>query len=308
MKKTGLIILIVVCLVIFFSALTGGVLLTLRTVGWQALLDRTQLQERVDTLLERAEPWGGFPLTITRRAIDETRPLDWDLDQVRLIQITAVSDQVIVSPVDQAGSARLNGVYRGSGKVGLVVVKQDDVLIIRVDYPHFGISFSDLTLQVDLPAGYGGTVKVTTVSGAIDLPAQRGQDWDALDLKSVSGSIRAANTADAGVTFSTVSGQVGLSGLSAPVTGKTTSGQLDLSYDRAAPTTLSTVSGDVTLHLPPSSVFKLDFTTVTGNFSHEGLDLDVTTQGSRKISALSGQGGLAFAVSTTSGSLTLSAN
>jgi uncharacterized membrane protein len=61
---------------------------------------------RRDTLLERAGPWGGFPLTITRREIDETRPLDWDLDQVRLIQITAVSDQVIVSPVDQAGSAR----------------------------------------------------------------------------------------------------------------------------------------------------------------------------------------------------------
>jgi hypothetical protein len=68
--------------------------------------------------------------------------------------------------------------------VGLVVVKQNDVLTIRVDYPSFGISFSDLTLQVELPAGYRGTVKVTTVSGAIDLPAQRGQDWDALDLKS----------------------------------------------------------------------------------------------------------------------------
>ncbi|NLO35927.1 MAG: DUF4097 domain-containing protein [Clostridiaceae bacterium] len=308
MKKTGLIILIVICLVIFFSALTGGVLLTLRTVGWQALLDRTQLQERVDTLLERMGPLDIFPLTITRRDIDETRELDWDLAQVRTIQISAVSDRVTVLPVDHGGSARLNGVYRGTGDVGLVVVKQGDVLSIRVDYPRFGMSFSDLSLQVSLPAGYRGTVKVTTVSGAIDLPADRSQDWDALDLKSVSGAIQVANAANAGVTFSTVSGQVSLKELGAPVSGKTTSGKLDLSFSRAAPTTLHAVSGDITLHLPISSDIKLDYTTVSGRFSHEGLDLNVTTQGSRKVSAQSGQGSQTVTVSTTSASLHLTAH
>jgi hypothetical protein len=302
MKKTGLIVTIVICLIIFFTTLTSGVLLTIRTIGWQDLLDQSKIQDRLHNIIERFDFMADLP-TREQFNIDETKTLD--LTNIKAIEISGVSESITVHATAGTGSATLKGSYRAISPIGWVVEAQGDVLKIYSPYPRFGVLYSNLSMTVAIPQTYAGTVKVSSVSGAVSLPDAQPVDWSQLDVSTVSGGIRVENAAFDAIKASSVSGAVVMKQITGTVDCKTTSGAIALDYIDYKTSTVRSVSGAIQIALPAQSSVNISYTTVSGRFTNQDLQITVVTQTSRKLDGRIGTGDQSLNVSTTSGSFTI---
>lgn len=300
MKKTGLIILIVICLIVFLTTLTGGVLLTIRTIGWQRLLDQSQVRNRLDALVEQF----GFPeeWSLRRQSFSIDEQLTLDLTGIRTIEIKGVSESIVVRPTAGAGSAVLTGTYRARSPIRWIAETQGDILKIYTDWPRFGALFSDLSIRVDIPRSFAGFVKINSVSGTVTLP-DRQADWQALTIGTVSGGIRVENASFADISASSVSGAIDLSQIRGTVSSKTTSGSITLHYLTFQKSSIRSVSGSVELTIPADSSVQVSYTTVSGRFKNQDIPLTVISQTSRKLEGRIGIGKLPLSVATTSGDL-----
>ncbi|MDW7659386.1 MAG: DUF4097 family beta strand repeat-containing protein [Bacillota bacterium] len=303
MKKTGLIVLIVICLIVFFTTLTSGVLLTIRTIGWQDLLDQSRLQDRLQSMVERFDFLTDLPSQREQFDIDDTKTLD--LTNIKIIEIAGVSESITVHATSGVGSATLKGSYRALSPIGWVVEANGDVLKIYSPYPRFGVLYSNLSMTVTIPQTFAGTVKVSSVSGAVSLPDAQQIDWNQLDVSTISGSIRVENAAFGAIKLSSISGAISLKQIMGTIDCKTTSGAIALDYDIYKTSTVRSVSGAVQITLPAQSSVNISYTTVSGRFKNQDLPITVVTQTSRKLEGKIGTGEQPLTVSTTSGSFTI---
>lgn len=303
MKKTGLIVLIVICLIVFFTALTSGVLLTIRTIGWQDLLDQSNLQDRLHNMIERFDFLADLPARREQFNIDETKALD--LTGIKTIEITGISESITVHMTSGAGNATIKGSYRALSPIGWVVEAQGDVMKIYSPYPRLGVLYSNLAMTVTIPQSYAGSVKVSSVSGAVSLPDAQQADWTRLDVSTVSGGIRVENASYDAIKASSVSGAIALKQITGTVDCKTTSGAIALDYTTYMTSTVRSVSGAIQITLPAQSSVNVSYATVSGRFTNQDLQITVISQTSRKLEGKIGAGEMPLTVSTTSGSFTI---
>jgi hypothetical protein len=303
MKKPGLVIFIILCLIIFFTTLTAGVLLTLRTVGWNDLLDQTQLQERLNNLSGYLNIISLIPGTRETFTVDELRQLD--LSDVRAVEIAGVSETITVYSAGDTASARLHGTYRSFSPVVWVTEKQGDTLKIHVEYARTGLFSNTLAYTIHIPSTYTGTVKVNSVSGKVILPDQDRLAWSDLSVNTVSGAISLAGGDLAALSCNSVSGHVDLAGATGTVQINTTSGNITVTYEQLRDSKFRSISGSVRLALPDTADCSIDFATISGQFTNQGLSISVQKQENRRLTGTIGQGQYRLDVNTTSGDLAM---
>ena len=114
MKKTGLVIVIIVCVIVLLSSLTAGILLTFRTIGWSALMDESNLRQRIEKILDDFQLEGFMFNERERFEIDEKR--SFDLAGIKTVKITAVSESVLLTASGDQLEASLSGNYSSFGK------------------------------------------------------------------------------------------------------------------------------------------------------------------------------------------------
>lgn len=304
MKKTGLVVLIIVCLIVFFTTITGGILLAVQNFGSAGLFDPAQYVSKISALLDKYSQINSIPGWGQAYELDETRNLD--LTGIDTVEIITVSEPLVVTAGDNA-FAHLSGDYRTFGaKLAWVTEKKGSLLSIHTRYPRVGILRSSLNLAVQIPASYTGSVKITTISASCVLPDDAAYLWKKLDIHTVSGRIDVANGEFGEISFGTVSGDVEIDQLNAPLSGGTTSGAINLNFRVFHVATLHTISGTVRVDLPADADGKFEFSSVSGDFQNDGMPLSLESQQNRKSSGTFGQGGDVLRVQTTSGNLVMS--
>jgi hypothetical protein len=304
MKKTGLIIVIIVCLVLFFSTLAGGVLLTVRTIGWSNLQNEVRLSERLRTLFEDLHWPAIAPGTKESFKIDETRTSD--LAGITEIKITAIAENVLVRTGGSEVSARLYGDYSSwGGQLTWFCEKQGSTLRIYADYPRFGLLWNNLAMDIVIPAEYSAVVRVSCVSGSCTIPGDQACAWSSFQFNGVSGALTSDCFGIKALKASNVSGSIRMTDCAGEIDADSVSGKINLEFAEFKGATLKTVSGQVELTLPANANADLSFTTVSGGFNNNGLDINIISQTRRKITGTLGQGGQTLAVNTVSGGLTV---
>lgn len=303
MKRPSLVVLIIVCLIVFFTTITGGILLAMRNFGSAGLFDPAQYINKISALLDKYSQVNFIPGWGQAYEFDETRNLD--LTDVDAVEIITVSEDLVVTTGDNA-FAHLSGSYRTFGaKLEWVTEKTGSTLSIHTRYPRVGMLRSNLNLAVQIPASFTGSVKITTVSASCVLSDDVACLWKKLDINSVSGKIDVARGEFGEMSFGTVSGSVKIDQLNAPLSGKTVSGAINLSFRIFHAATLNTVSGAVRVDLPSDAQGNFEFSSVSGNFRNDGMPLSQESQKNRKFSGTFGQGGDMLRVQTTSGNLVM---
>ena len=302
MKKTGLIIVIIICLIVFLSSLTAGILLTFRTIGWSALMDESNLQQRIERILNDFQLEGFMHNKRERFEIDEKR--SFDLAGIKTVKITAVSENVLLTASGDQLEASLSGSYSSFGKkIEWITEKQGDSLVIYIDYPIFGLFSSQLQTRVQIPATFTGEVLVNSVSGDCQLAGPGDCDWSLFKLKAVSGDLSIEQAEMARITCSTVSGKISIGETTAQIDGDTVSGNIDIKWRAFAESSLKTVSGKIELKLPATSACKITYTTVSGNFSNKDLSIQVIEQSKKGFIGSLNNGQQKLTVGSVSGNL-----
>ncbi|MEA4890264.1 MAG: DUF4097 family beta strand repeat-containing protein [Clostridiaceae bacterium] len=305
MKKTGLIIIIVICFVVFIACSTAGVLLTIRTIGWSNLTDQTAWQNQIGTWLQDNPIWDHVNNLGNQLSIDETR--DLDLEGINTVEITAVSEQVRLLTAGDRAYAQLKGSYHSfSQSIAWITEKQDGILKIHTRYPRFGLLSGDLAFIVQIPASYTGNVRVNAVSGSCVLPDDMACQWNTFRFSGVSGELTLARADMDNLNFSSVSGNIVINKADCKINGQTTSSEININYNVFQACKLNTISGDINLDLPQNTNCELEYTTISGDFTQNGLTFSDTKDNKRKVSGTLGQGGTSLDVSTTSGNLSMS--
>lgn len=222
-----------------------------------------------------------------------------DLDGVNSIRIVTVSDNAILLSGGSQAVATLKGQCRSATKPEWLDARKDgDTVVFEVKYPVNTMS-STTVLTVTIPESFRGSLSVTTVSGGIiaeNLPQKLGQ----VNLGSVSGKIQFSAAAFERLEAGTVSGEMDLTGIAAPVTAKTISGDISLDYAAFAETKATTVSGSVRADIAKDTAFRVDFGTVSGHFQSDYPALQASANGA--FSGGTSASAAAIAVNTTSGS------
>lgn len=200
-----------------------------------------------------------------------------DLEGVDSIVIKTISDDAILQGGGDKITADLVGQCRSTGDpVSLDAHKDGSTYYIEVKYPTAVNINSSTNLTVTIPEAYAGSLSVVTVSGDIKadgLPLK----LNSVSLHSTSGGIMFGTASYGGMKAGTVSGDITLAGILADTAVSSTSGQVNLDYSDIAPTTVSTVSGDVKAILPQAAQFGVDFGTTSGTFSSTQQNLSVTS-------------------------------
>lgn len=304
MKRTGLIVVVIICLILFFSTLAGGILLTVRTIGWQNLQDQTLFRERISEVFKDLQLPGIISGSKESFTIDELRTAD--LTGIEEIRISGVSESVTIVTGGSEVEARLHGTYVSWGaRLVWHCEKQGARLVIHAEYPRFGLMLNDLSIDVRIPAEYAEAVKIITVSGHCTVDSGEGFDWAALQYNSVSGSLEIAKASIPKIQATSISGGIELRGCTGEVNSDSVSGQIHVVWDDFRGATLKTVSGRIKAELPANAQAAVIFTTVSGQFQNNGLALNLTSQQQRKIVGTINQGTYGFSANTVSGDLVI---
>lgn len=303
MKRPGLLILIIICLIVFFTTLTAGILLTIRVIGPDQLFEPGKLSGRLADLTERFGHFNLAPGFGRTFSLDERR--DLDLTDIEAIEIISISEEVRVTSGEQA-YAHLSGTYRTFGSELVWMTEESgSSLKIYIRYPRIGLVGNNLDLLVQIPASFDGLVKITTVSASSSLPDLVDYSWKSLDIHSVSGAILVAQGDVDLINLVTVSGKIEVNQVNSSLSARSTSGDIVLNYKRFHQSTISTVSGSVWVDLPVDADGTFEFTSISGDFRNEGMALSQENLQNRKSSGVFGDGGELLDVSTTSGNLVL---
>jgi hypothetical protein len=160
-----------------------------------------------------------------------------------------------------------------------------DIALARSRTVLDGFYWSDLVLEVTVPAGYAGRLRAESVSGDIELADHDG--YAALALTTVSGDVRAGSLragelrlrttsgdlrAEAvkaqAADLASVSGNLEVRGLTGDTRAHSTSGEVSLGYEEVPQAIdIQSTSGDVTLLLPGEAEFRLDARSTSGELS-----------------------------------------
>lgn len=261
-------------------------------------------------------------------------------DGLDRIDVNSVSAKINIIPSDtQEVRAHLYGAAAVMPKLTSSV--SGGALQIKVEYPaSIGIhlNFSSLTLDVEIPKVYSGEFKGETVSGPFDI---HDFNFEAMSIKSVSGSITAKNINTKNTAIQTTSGTTNLQNLKGGLSFKSVSGELNArltdNQDRVDVSTTSggiditgigsefnftsvsgaleadfaKVSGNMKLHstsgalhlkLPESSDFSLDFKTTSGGFK-SSFPITVNSNDKHRVTGSVNKGSNQLQADTVSGAM-----
>jgi hypothetical protein len=309
MKRTILLITIILCIVVFITTMIAGIVLTITTIGWNVLLDSNTYGIRTDEFVQRVQDMSsGFQIgPLTANTIDETKTDS--LEGIDTIILTVVSEQIRITDGGTSLSVNLKGNYRSNAPLGWSLNRSERTLRMKIDYPRWGYRSNDLAFAVQIPQSFKGRIEIHSVSGDCALANRAGTSWSTVSFTGVSGSLT-ADTADwAEVEASTVSGTVNLAALMGTTNLKSISGAINAAFKAAdvKNVLVDTVSGSVTLALPESAKFSVVFDTISGTLDSTKFPLQIASQVKRRIEASHNGGGSLIAVKTISGSLWISA-
>lgn len=177
-----------------------------------------------------------------------------------------------------------------SGKV----LKQLTVLV-PTGHPLARLKVESVSAAVRVTGISAGEADVESVSGNISLNRLSAAE---LDLETVSGTLESVASAADRLTLESVSGKIELAGSYGQVRGSTVSGSMQIAPGAGVSAVdLESVSGSVTIDIPPEVGFFLEYSTVSG-----GVDTDFETSGG-KGHMTHQNGGADFQVETVSGSI-----
>jgi len=232
----------------------------------------------------------------------------FNADEVNQIVIGVVNTDVNVIPVvdkelgiDFYGNIATN---LTAGKPELVTDLKNGVLTISISYPKtitFGlINMANLYLDVYVPNNYSKDIKVSTVSGNLNIKKFSIENFN---FKSISGYLKADSLSAKNLIIETTSGEVNLNGVEGKINADTISGEITAvlkSFNNDL--SIKTVSGEVNLSLPGSSAFKFKLGSVSGNIANE-FGSKITFTDSNNLEGSVGEGAFNITIKTISGSI-----
>jgi len=185
---------------------------------------------------------------------------------VDVVVSTAGSERSIMSFARGAGEIRLRGTV---GDVDIALPSAD---VSAQVVASLGVKTASGDLDVDTVAG---TVKVRSVSGDVSIDTINGDASFTL----VSGDL-SVSTANDHVDVTSVSGDVTITDANTGVSVKSTSGDVTIRRAWSGSIRAATVSGDVTVGIPPGRGVSVDARSMSGDLSSE-IDLDDDRGGDR---------------------------
>ncbi len=260
--------------------------------------------------------------------VDERKSLEFQ--GIDLLSVTFVSGKVLI--VEGAGSsveARVHGTV-GAGNADalphLVVERAGsaaDISLERKQPLSIGLYWSNLVLEVRVPAGYMkkltvktvsadvevadhtySALEVSTTSGDVRVGAVRAADFR---MSTTSGDLRAARVNAQRADISSVSGDVEVTSMTGDTSLRTTSGKASLAFEAlSGRIDAGSVSGDITIALPLNAQFELDARSTSGKVTC-GFPITIAENrsgsGSHVLSGTVGAGGSPVIVRTVSGDI-----
>ena len=228
-------------------------------------------------------------------------------------------------------------------KPELTVVRAGDKLEIKVEYKPNIMMFtfrSNLKLDVYIPKQFAGNLESTSTSGEIaadsftlesftgkttsgnleiklinakeaNIHTLSGETkingtYDSFTFKSTSGNLDSTALVSKESIVDSTSGEINIAGTPGDINATSSSGNVDLEYtDFSNKVDIRTTSGEVTLKLPGSAGFNLDYSGTSGDVE---CAFPITVTGSRadnKLKGTVGSGEGAIKVRTTSGNLNI---
>ena len=229
-------------------------------------------------------------------------------EEVNQIVIDVVNTDVNVIPVvdkkigvDFYGSITTN---LTAGKPELVTDLKNGVLTISITYPKtitIGlINLANLYLDVYVPNNFSKDIKVSTVSGNLDI---RKLSIENFNFKSISGHLKADSLSAKNLIIETTSGKVNLNEVEGKINADTISGEITAvleSFNNDL--SIKTVSGEVNLSLPDNSEFKFKLGSVSGKIVNE-FGSKITFADSSNLEGSAGEGAFNITIKTISGSI-----
>jgi lia operon protein LiaG len=208
---------------------------------------------------------------------------------VDLLAVSAVSEDVRITegsgPDIEAWFHGAVGTASADAIPHMVAESKGTTVQVRVERKQalqIGFFWSDLVLEIKVPAGYARRLSVGSVSGGIALAAHAyaglslastsgnisGGALKAADLsmRSTSGDVNADSLTAQRSDISTVSGSIQVRALAGNAVVHTTSGDVKLTY-AATPSQVdaSSTSGSVTIAFPADASFQLDARSTSGD-------------------------------------------
>lgn len=228
-------------------------------------------------------------------------------------------------------------------KPEFTVERSGNKLEIKIEHKQNIIVFgyrSNLKLDVYIPKQFAGNLESTSVSGEItadsftlesftsrttsgnldaklinakeaNIHSVSGETkingtFDSFIFKSTSGNLDSTALVSKESTLGSTSGEIIIAGNPGDVNASSVSGNIDLQYTEFSnKLDIGTTSGEVTLKLPGSAGFNLDFSATSGDVE---CDFPITVSGSRadnKLKGTVGNGESTIKVHTISGSLNI---
>lgn len=224
-----------------------------------------------------------------RAGISVDQRASLSLQGADLVSITSVTEDIRV--IESAGDsleARLHGTISAVTPDAIPHLAADlngstaDIRVEQARVVRIGPLWSNLTLEVSLPAKYAGKLAIRTVSGGVEMADHA---YAGIELSTTSGNVRvgvvsaaecvmhttSGNLVVKSVTaqrsdITSVSGAVDVKSITGNVTVGTTSGEVTLAC-AAVPLGMDvgSTSGGVTVRLPQDTSFVLDARSTSGD-------------------------------------------
>ena len=229
-------------------------------------------------------------------------------ENYRTIKIETTSAKVEVIPTHGEFKAEFTGNFNASGEEFmpyLDVSSNEDALSVEIKHPKglfAGAVSSDSLLSVYIPQDGPDELVVKTVSGNINAGSL---EISSANLGSVSGDINASRLSLSEGIFESSSGKIKIDSLSGQVLSKTTSGDIDLVFEKFENTAyMESISGSANVSIPENASLTLKTETVSGNLS---CDAPLTIKGGKDENLLAdiGGGGPIMEIRSVSGDIKL---
>lgn len=213
-----------------------------------------------------------------------------DATGINNLNIIMVSeDMTVVLSEDNTIKAHLVGNSSNNVKLTLIEERNGNEIKIYVKRsPEIDLNagmFHNLKMEVSIPKTYGADINVKTVSGSILLPEMKAGK---LTIETVSGKITSA-VSPASLTMASVSGEADLKNLMGSLKINTISGNVNASFSAMNNSSIigESVSGSMTITLPLSSDFDVDFKSVSGELENS-MGTNPNSQNKIKFNSVSG--------------------
>lgn len=303
MKHKKLLIVILVCVIVFISSTTAGIVLAANSIEWSKISLSELMNGEFGGLFEVDGLSGLFRGNRINRTIDQSFSLD--LDGIETIKITGVAEKLEIGRASgNQVDCRLSGeYYTALREMTYIYEKNGSQLHIHPDYPVFGFINVNLIQRVLIPADFDGKVELGTVSGSCTVDEIKDAGWSSLSYQGVSGSLDCKPVSADQIRFNSVSGRINIDGYTGRVEGETVSGSVTIGWQSFAGGNLSTISGDISLQIPADASCELQFDTVSGHVNNQGLAFEMTSSSGKESTYILNGGEYSLEIDTISGSL-----